>query len=247
MATDNNPHTGCSAFVIETGQSFVGYDNLLNTFVDVGYDPPRVVKVDTRTCSQFTGEGPLLPVNQPFLPPWPVGIGDGTAGSNVVGTYVPVALLQPFLPFSGHIGVIASLGRGHRSLLTTTAGASSPRIVLPASPPPIVLDGQVGDWAGILPQPGNPTFDSGGISMKAVFLELQGAILFFRLDALFPVRPTAVDDVYTTPLDGPLSVPPPGVLQNHLGGAVTPVPRTRPPTAQGGVVTLHPAGRFIYQ
>lgn len=245
---DNNPHTGCSAFVIETGQSFVGYDNLLNTFVDVSYDPPRVVKVDTRTCSQFTGEGPLLPVTQAFLPPWPVGIGDGTAGSNVVETYVPVALLQHFLPFSGHVGVIGdSLGKGHRSLLTTTAGASRPRILLPSSPPPIVLDGQVGDWVGILPQPGNPTFDSGGISMKAVFLEQQGANLFFRLDALFPVRPTAVDDVYTTPLNGPLSVPPPGVLQNDQGGALTAVPITAGPTAQGGIVTLHTDGSFIYQ
>src|SRR5258708_23947004 len=102
-----------------------------------------------------------------------------------------MAVVQHFLPFSRHIGVIVSLGRGHRSLLTTTAGASSPRIVLPASPPPIVLDGQVGDWAGILPQPGNPTFDSGGIRMKAVFLQLQGPILLFPLHPPFPVRPTA--------------------------------------------------------
>lgn len=300
---DNNLATGCS--VTTPNGSFDGVGQRYVTTVDTTQNPPRVTGITREDCTTPPGtfSGPVSVSSGG----WNVGVGNGTAGTNVIETGLPVGVPGPLrigviysdpaigvdattlAPGGVPIIVLASLTGGPEqvptlsdamlALLTLLVFAvgwkyGNRRIAAPMAVvalvmvsmvawAAIVLDGLVGDWAGIPPVASDPV-DTDGADINTVFATLEGTNLFMRVDARTGMPPAAVANTYTAVAGTPLSVVPPnGLLDNDtrgipaatvtsfgggtLGGTVTSNAASGTATfGVGGSLTVNAAGGFTY-
>jgi hypothetical protein len=126
---DSNPDTGCE--VTTPAGTFAGADAILTTFVATdGLDAANVTGIERRDCidpdTNTFGAAQTISAGG-----WPVGIGNGQAGFNVIETFLPVSLASQFEDIS--LALVATDELGNSSVLMGT-GAGSP-IVLPGNPP----------------------------------------------------------------------------------------------------------------
>jgi large repetitive protein len=153
---DNNPATGCT--ISTPAGPFAGADEVVTTTIDPVSG--QVTGLQLQLCSGGTLGAPIA-LTSP-APPWPVGHGNGTLGSDVVETYFPR------LSASGttlRLGFVYDNGTGGVSALLTTTG-------LPNGPPILVT---VDSAAAAIPALG-PL----GFAVLAILLLLTGAIFARR-------------------------------------------------------------------
>ena len=81
---DNNPGSGCTVTTVEG--DFTGAEQILITTTT----GDQVTAVERQECLGASF-GPVIPVGD-FATPWPVGIGTGTLGSDVIETYFPLSV-----------------------------------------------------------------------------------------------------------------------------------------------------------
>ncbi len=132
---DNNPGTGCTVATVDG--PFKGVDQMLVTTVDLTQTPPVVISVTRQACNQGTQTfGAAVPINSPYAPPWPVGVHNGTSGSDVVETYVPLGNLS--VGTTIHFGFTSAVVGGSPTAvdadLTTTGKPGGSPILLSATP-----------------------------------------------------------------------------------------------------------------
>jgi len=135
---DGNPNTGCE-FPTSAGV-FQGAEAILVTHVETeGLDQATVVGVERRDC--------IDPVGNVFGPPqmisgggWPVGIGNGDAGFNVVETFLPLLPGQGFADI--RIGLVATDELGNSSVLVSTL-SGDPIVVVGVPPLPVPMVGTI--------------------------------------------------------------------------------------------------------
>lgn len=122
---DDDPATGCS--VTHDGETFAGADQMLVTTQGEGV----VTSVVRQVCvDPATGRfGFPIPVEAPFQPPWPVGVGAAADGSNVIETYVPMADIGA--PFTLRMGFAATGPSGEDALYPARLFEVE-RLVIPA-------------------------------------------------------------------------------------------------------------------
>ncbi|MGH6690172.1 MAG: beta strand repeat-containing protein, partial [Gammaproteobacteria bacterium] len=152
---DNNPTTGCS-IVTPAGQ-FDGAEWVVTSTIN-----PATVQVVALAAQQCIGGalGAPTAVTSPFPPPWPVGVGVGLNGSDLVETY-----LAPFINVGGviRVGFVYDNSAGVVStLLTKTGAASGPPILVALAPAAI------------------PTLGTVGLALLVILLLISGAILARR-------------------------------------------------------------------
>jgi hypothetical protein len=145
---DDDPATGCTVATAEG--DFIGAEVMLTTTVDFGPAPPSVSSVERRDCDSGTG---LFQTPIQLAPgSWPVGVGSGELGSDVVETFIP--LEQP--PFLDPIVRIAfdsldGATPGDALLSVDGAGGVEIRLALPTGVPvlPSILFGLLAGALGI--------------------------------------------------------------------------------------------------
>ena len=258
--TDNDPATGC--VVTASGGPIAGIEQVLNADASLGASP-QVDALNRQVCSSGSLGAPQV-VASPA--PYPIGLNNGTDGSDVV----ELAMAASNLPAGTDIRVyfISDSAEGGDAVLTDDTGAPV-LISLAVEPPPpqpptggdavpvpslsvlalflllglmlwvgaraarrhafirysllglllvsslawaahIMLDGNVGDWAGIPPAATDPAGDSDGGSATdiiAVFASLTDDDAAFRMDIaeVENQAPTANDDAFTTDEDTSLT------------------------------------------
>jgi|GEM_PF-6294277 len=132
---DNDPASGCTVATSEG--SFDGVDAIVASFVETsGLADAMVTAVERRDCTD--------PGTNTFGPPqvispgdWPVGIGNGEAGFNVIETFVPVSPGQWYQDI--RVGLVASDEFGNVSALLSSAPGGGPIVIsgLPTIPVPL--------------------------------------------------------------------------------------------------------------
>jgi hypothetical protein len=85
---DNNPSTGCT--VTTSAGTFNGAEQVLTTTVDTTAN--LVTAVSRQVCTGGVLVAPIA-VNSPYNPPWPIGPGNGTGGSTLIESYVPLSAI----------------------------------------------------------------------------------------------------------------------------------------------------------
>jgi methionine-rich copper-binding protein CopC len=131
---DNNPGTGCT--VATADGPFTGVERVLVTTVDLTQTPPAVISVASQVCTVPATNtfGPLVPITSPFTPPWPVGVGNGTGGADVVETYLPLGGASATAIRLGFTAdVVGGTGAADADLTTTGTPGGAP-IILSAAP-----------------------------------------------------------------------------------------------------------------
>jgi methionine-rich copper-binding protein CopC len=132
---DDNPSTGCT--VTTADGPFKGVEQMLVTTVDLTQTPPQVISVARQACTNpgTNTFGAPIPITSPFAPPWAVGMGDGTSGSEVVETYVPLGNLSvgTTIRFGFTANVVGGTGAADATL-TTNGQPSGLPILLSATP-----------------------------------------------------------------------------------------------------------------
>jgi methionine-rich copper-binding protein CopC len=132
---DDNPSTGCT--VTTANGPFKGVEQMLVTTVDLTQSPPRVISVARQACTNpgTNTFGAAIPITSPFAPPWSVGVGDGTSGSEVVETYLPLGSLSvgTTIRFGFTANVVGGTGVADATL-TTNGQPSGLPILLSATP-----------------------------------------------------------------------------------------------------------------
>jgi len=134
---DRNPGTGCPSATAEG--TVPGVELLLRTVVDL--DTRQVVSVTHSRCADpQTGEfGVETPVGEGPAPPWNVVDGDGTAGSTLIETHLPLTAVPGVTTAHAYVDLVAPSG-GDALLSSTGSGAGSPieiaigSIAVPAIP-----------------------------------------------------------------------------------------------------------------
>ena len=88
MDLDNHTNTGCDVAAL-TG-TVNGVERILITTVDTGLVPPQVTKIEFSSC--ISGNSFTAPID--ITPPGvhPIGISNGTGGSSVIETTIPLSL-----------------------------------------------------------------------------------------------------------------------------------------------------------
>jgi len=283
---DDDAATGCTLSTVDG--PFDGVEQLLVTTVETTPSPVQVTGVVRHECDAMSGTfGPAIAVDSLQVPPWPVGIGNGTMGSSVVETYFPLEAVGAALPV--RIGVVSNDLSGNGDALLDLLVADAPGVpeiptlssaallglvlllavvalwrlrrrgavavallVAGAAVGTVgavcVLDGQIDDWAGVLPVGTDSVADAPvDVDLLAAFAREDGAHLCLRYDVDINVAPVAVADNFATPEDTPLNVAAPGVLLNDSdvnGDLLTAVLDTAPPMAEVSAFTLDPDGSF---
>jgi len=121
--SDNNSATGCT--IATPAGPFTGADAVVTTTIDPA--TARVTAIVLQNCQGGVLGAPTA-LTFPATPPWPVGAGNGTNGSDVVETYIP--------RLSGggtrvRLGFVYDDGAGGISALLTTNGlANGPPILV---------------------------------------------------------------------------------------------------------------------
>ncbi len=136
---DQTPGSGCSVLTAEG--SFGGIEQIVDVTVETVPGPSATVTgVTRRTCNEGTNTfGPPETIDDSG---WPVGVGLGTDGTDVIELYVPNDFFPGVRTFRLGIAATTPSGTGD-ALLESAAGA----ITAPASPSAIPT---LGEWALIL-------------------------------------------------------------------------------------------------
>jgi large repetitive protein len=223
---DNNIATGCT--VATPAGPFAGVEFIVTTTVNTSVFPPMVSGVSRRNCvtPPSTFSAPLVI----DAGGWPIGIGNGTAGYDVLETYFPVSFAfgqyrlgfvytdpnagsdavittngQPggaaILFALGPFPIIPTLAHGTLLLLAFALAWIALRrlrqykvstlvicgvlatIVAGTTWAAIILDGLIGDWAGVPALATDPTGDApSGADLSAIFVKLENSKIFVRAD-----------------------------------------------------------------
>ena len=169
---DNDAATGCT---VSTGAGpFAGVEQILITTVDTTSPPDagNVTDVALSTCTDPGTDTFGAPTS--FDGGWPVGIGNGVGGRDVVETYTPLASLVISDPQVVHLGVVVTDGSGGEQDLLTVDGTPTGA--------PILLD-----LRSVLTI---PTLGEWGLNLLALLLAVASVALLGRratvaLGALF--------------------------------------------------------------
>jgi RHS repeat-associated protein len=133
LDTDNNPATGC---VLTTANGSVpGIDQVASTVVATTVNGATVTRLERQVCSAGVLGAPTVYDNGG----WNVGLGNGTSGSAVVETSIPLSMLPP----SGTMKavVVTSNGTGGQDATGTFAIT-----VLPAGGPVVPIMVPLTPW-----------------------------------------------------------------------------------------------------
>ena len=86
---DDDPATGCP--VDTSDGSFEGVDLRLHAEITPAPGGSEVSSLSTSSCVDPVAGlfGPRVAIEAPFAPPWPIGAGQGTGGSDVLEAYLP--------------------------------------------------------------------------------------------------------------------------------------------------------------
>jgi hypothetical protein len=247
LDTDNNPGTGCT--VNGPGGTFSGAEQRLTITVEDTGATATVTGITQAACTgaSFGPEQPVSPGD------WPVGVGNGLGGADVIEAFVALAAIGD--PQLVRVGVLSQGPNDAEDELFTRSGASDGppmffvvhAAVTPVAGPwgvagmvlvlggvggwalwrrqrvlrvvavacvvagaaavvwavTIVLDGQVGDWAGIAPLGTKPAEGTPGVSLVAVFTTADALNLYVRIDTESALAPTPTN----TPTDTPTATP----------------------------------------
>lgn len=165
MDVDVDPATGCD--VTTPDGVFPGVEQMLVTTVETDASTGQVTLVERRECVNESTDtfGPASPVSAGG---WPVGIGLGLDGTDVVETFVPVSTVAGADPPPEiQLGVVGDNGTAEDALL----------VVQPAGTQPILLE---------LPQPASvleiPTLSEWGLILLALALVALAFRQMHRLD-----------------------------------------------------------------
>ncbi|QOC22933.1 putative Ig domain-containing protein [Wenzhouxiangella sp. AB-CW3] len=154
---DGSSSTGCT--VSTPAGPFDGVESILSTFVETdGSDQARVVRVERRHCIDPAGDqfGPSEVVD---AGEWPVGIGNGLDGFNVIETYLPLSHSDRFNDL--RLALVARDDSGNDSVLMSGLGGED-----------IVLDG--------LPAIPVPLAGTVALGVLALLLLLTGLLILNR-------------------------------------------------------------------
>jgi len=282
---DNNPATGCTASLPSGSMS--GVEQRFATTVDTTVNPPQVTGVTREDCNTSTGVfGAPVVVSTGG---WNVGVGNGTGGSNVIETSLPLppapaVVRLGFAYVDGAIGtdalfttsgggpILFGLGPGAEpipalspamlALLAALVGGVGYGVLrrrgIPIAPlavvalslvatlawAAIVMDGLIGDWAGIAPIATDAQGDSPvGADLVAVFVQPAPPILYVRADVRTAFPPTAAADGYSANVATTLNVAAAGgLLANDTLGVPAGAIASYGGGSLGGAVTDHAAG-----
>ena len=250
LDVDNDPGTGCS--VATPDGSFGGVEQILLTTVDSAGTSASVSSVERLDCVDPGTSSFGAPVSV-SAGGWPVGIGNGQSGLNVIETQMPVSSIaghaffvrtavlasdstgddamgvtSPFLVQLGSNIAVPTLSRialallsllfalaalamlrRHRSLLTVALALGLLAGSVGTAWAACVLDGQIGDWAGIAPRGQDPQGDGPvGADLGAFFAQTSGGNICFRIDSTvaFNQPPVADPQSVTTLQDTPVAI-----------------------------------------
>ncbi|MFO1311988.1 MAG: PASTA domain-containing protein [Burkholderiales bacterium] len=132
LDTDNNPATGCT--IPGPGGPIAGIDQVATTVVDTSSSGATVTRLERQVCS-----GGALGAPAAYDPGgWAVGFGNGTAGTAVVESSIPLGML----PSGGSMRAVAvSQGGGGQDAtssfsiaLQAVGGPNGPFVPVPLSP-----------------------------------------------------------------------------------------------------------------
>ena len=131
---DNDAATGCTVSTV--AGPFDGVEQILDTTVDTTTGPPAamVTALAIRTCTDPLTDtfGPPVPVTSFIASPWPVGIGNGSGGLNVIETYFPLIASVIPDPKVIRLGLTMESDLGTQQALLTRDGTQGGE--------PIILD-----------------------------------------------------------------------------------------------------------
>jgi hypothetical protein len=104
---DNRQNTGCDVAAL-TG-TFKGVEQILITTVTAGGPVTQVTAVQVRNCVSGTTFGPPAAVPAPagHPLPWNIGVGNGTGGTDVIETYLPLSMVTVNPLHVVQVGVLA--------------------------------------------------------------------------------------------------------------------------------------------
>ncbi|MBW8874607.1 MAG: IPTL-CTERM sorting domain-containing protein, partial [Acidobacteria bacterium] len=100
---DNHTNTGCDVSAL-TG-TFKGVERILTTTVDTALLPPQVTKIEVSSCisgSSFTAPTDITPAGV-----HKIGVGNGTGGTSVIETFIPLSMAPLDKPPIVRLGVLA--------------------------------------------------------------------------------------------------------------------------------------------
>jgi len=165
MDLDNHTNTGCDVPAL-TG-TFNGVERILITTVDTAPVPPQVTKIEFRSC--ISGTNFTAPVD--ITPPGVhrIGISNGTGGTSVIETTIPLSLAPVAQPPIVRLGVLGFDSNGvlRDEMLKARQGNGNG--------PPILL--QAGSIAEV------PTLSEWGLMLLALALTLAAVVLLRRRTA----------------------------------------------------------------
>ncbi|PYQ48122.1 MAG: hypothetical protein DMF59_16995, partial [Acidobacteria bacterium] len=247
--SDKNPATGCR--VITAAGNFDGAEHIYTTTFDNS----------TMTVTGVTHQQCVDPATATFGMPTSVDAGGwrvGTSGGNqILETHIPT--VQVGGVHSMRFGFVVNSGTLTDAMLQRPGGGAiifipeierpgRPHVVTSPGEHAITLDGDAGDWLGIVPLVsgggggGSPALRFMNISANETAAEL----FFLILIQANPKAPTANPDTYSVLRGSTLTVAPPGVLANDSD------PQSKPLTAvliagpQHGMLSLNANGSFSY-
>jgi hypothetical protein len=136
---DGDPATGCS--VATPAGAFDGVEVILSTHVETsGLDQANVVLVERRQC--------VDPGSDSFGPPetvdpggWPVGIGNGLDGFNVVETTLPLSQAELFSDL--RLALVATDELGNVSVVMEASPGGGPIVIEGQEPLPVNTAGRI--------------------------------------------------------------------------------------------------------
>jgi hypothetical protein len=248
---DGNAANGCT--VTLPGGTLSGIDKRIQVTATTGATP-GVTGVTLSNCTAGVFGAPVA-----LSGASPVGLNNGTAGSDVVEFSAPLASMFPAGTFQARMGFVGENTGGSDVLFTTNGGPDGGPIVLGLGIPipmlglggllvlgvlvlvfanrfgrnrlaarvlgaslvlvsgasiaaNFIVDGQVGDWAGVnalaTDPAGDATNNSAAIDLRAGFAAVENNAIYFRLDVsdLQNQPPVANAQTVTLNEDGTLTI-----------------------------------------
>src|SRR5438445_3669398 len=246
--SDKNPATGCR--VITAAGNFDGAEHIYTTTFDNS----------TMTVTGVTHQQCVDPATATFGMPTSVDAGGwrvGTSGGNqILETHVPA--VQVGGVHSMRFGFVVNSGTLTDVMLQRPGGGAiifipeierpgRPHVVASPGGRAITLDGDAGEWAGIVPLVSGGGGGSPALRFTNISATETTADLFFLVFIQAnPKAPTATPDTYPVLRGSTLTIVPPGVLTNDSD------PQSKPLTAvliegpHHGMLSLNANGSFSY-
>lgn len=121
---DRNPGTGCASATAEG--AVPGVELWLRTVVDL--DTRQVVSASHSRCAEPSSGvfGPEIQVSGGSTPPWSVVDGDGTSGSTLIETYLPLSVVPGVTVAHAYLDLTSPAGSD--ALLSATGSGAGPPI-----------------------------------------------------------------------------------------------------------------------